>query len=341
MITHYIFLVLPCDTENVVTVGWSSLLLPKLGKACVGSLILELKAVRCGPDALLSLLDEFGRRFTKRAVLNTMGFEGELGDIVAAFASITSPFLVTIDDPSVSDVMETGSHAVCTDRKDTSNALRDCAFVYLLVTREALRSKVSFVKVGFSDVFIGRLDATEYRGARVICVRAVSDGRKGEGAVLKAFKAAFEQCLDVGTEYFRGDLGAMVALFEEAAAPWLATSRATRVPRIDLAPEEFVTHYQSLYSTVPQKDMSILLDHIAMWLDVEKAALHKTLRRTYVHGVDYTTNRGPNPHRTPGQRGANNYVRVLTTPDCFKRICMLSRTKNADALRAYFASDRS
>lgn len=32
----------------------------------------------------------------------------------------------------------------------------------------------------------------------------------------------------------------------------------------------------------------------------------------------------------------NNYVECIITPDCFKRLCMMSRAKNAEMVRTYF-----
>jgi predicted GIY-YIG superfamily endonuclease len=37
-----------------------------------------------------------------------------------------------------------------------------------------------------------------------------------------------------------------------------------------------------------------------------------------------------------GRYGANSYKQVLLTPDCFKRLCMRSKGKTAEAVRTYF-----
>jgi phage anti-repressor protein len=109
------------------------------------------------------------------------------------------------------------------------------------------------------------------------------------------------------------------------------------VKRFTSVPERFVDELFRFYKIdTSQRDAVILLDYVATWLDMRKSNLHRTLTRTYVKGVDYIVERGSNPNKTEGQRASNNYLRVLITPDCFKRLCMLSRTKKAEVVRTYF-----
>lgn len=38
----------------------------------------------------------------------------------------------------------------------------------------------------------------------------------------------------------------------------------------------------------------------------------------------------------PKVKYGNNHISCMITPDCFKRVCMLSRSKNAEQVRSYF-----
>jgi len=109
------------------------------------------------------------------------------------------------------------------------------------------------------------------------------------------------------------------------------------VKRFTSVPERFVDELFQFYSaTTTQKDQVILLDSVAHWLGTRKYILYRTLKKSYIEGVDYEAEKMSNPNRKQGQRGANRYVRVLITPDCFKRLCMLSKTKQAELVRTYF-----
>ncbi len=109
------------------------------------------------------------------------------------------------------------------------------------------------------------------------------------------------------------------------------------VKRFTSVPEDFVDDLFRLYTpATSQTDPVIPLDDIAKWLNAPKKGLRATLYRTYIKGIDYVSRKVPNPLNIVGRRGSNNYSLVLTSPDCFKRLCMLSRTKNAEMVRSYF-----
>ena len=58
----------------------------------------------------------------------------------------------------------------------------------------------------------------------------------------------------------------------------------------------------------------------------------KTLRASYILNVDYTWSK---PKSMQG-RGRNTLRIVMLTPDCFKTLCMQSKSPQADRVRAYF-----
>jgi phage anti-repressor protein/predicted GIY-YIG superfamily endonuclease len=76
------------------------------------------------------------------------------------------------------------------------------------------------------------------------------------------------------------------------------------------------------------------LDVVAKWLNIEKGKLVKTLRESYVIDIDYVVCKAQKPNIW--SKGGNNYKKVLLTPDCFKRLCMRSRSAKSEEVRTYF-----
>lgn len=71
----------------------------------------------------------------------------------------------------------------------------------------------------------------------------------------------------------------------------------------------------------------------AKWLRTTKGNLKKTLVRSYVEGVDYQVSK---PFRGQGTGGHGKAEAILLTPDCFKALCMMSRTPKAKQVREYY-----
>ena len=109
------------------------------------------------------------------------------------------------------------------------------------------------------------------------------------------------------------------------------------VKRFTSVPENFVNELFKFYDeNTKQTDIVISLDSVAKWLQSSKNDLTKTLKRTYIKDVDFSIKSMVNPNKKLGSVGANNYKEILITPDCFKRLCMLSRAKKAELVRTYF-----
>jgi hypothetical protein len=99
-------------------------------------------------------------------------------------------------------------------------------------------------------------------------------------------------------------------------------------------PVKFIDEYLDMgICDAAQTDHVVDLDIVAGWLHVPKAELAKTVRHSYKKDIDYIISKAPNPNRT---KYGNNYKRVLLTPDCFKMLCMGSRSKNAIDVKKYF-----
>jgi phage anti-repressor protein len=109
------------------------------------------------------------------------------------------------------------------------------------------------------------------------------------------------------------------------------------VKRLTTVPEEFVDELFKFYDENSlQTDIIILVDDIAKWLDCSRVELIRTLRRSYIKNIDYTVENGINPNYSKGVKTSNYYKKILVSPDCFKRLCMLTRAKNAEMVRTYF-----
>ena len=97
---------------------------------------------------------------------------------------------------------------------------------------------------------------------------------------------------------------------------------------------EFIDDFYNIYdfNINNNNDFIIDLEIIVKWLNMRKMDLKKTLERTYIKNIDYLINK--NNIKKNGSGGHNKEI-ILLTPDCFKRLCLLSKTKKAE-VRTYF-----
>lgn len=94
----------------------------------------------------------------------------------------------------------------------------------------------------------------------------------------------------------------------------------------------FIDSFLSIYNpNTIQTDFVVSIDIAAKWLCVQKRLLVRTLVSSYNEGVDYQVVKP-----TMTSRYGNNNKDWLLTPDCFKRLCMRSRSKRAEEVRTYF-----
>ena len=93
---------------------------------------------------------------------------------------------------------------------------------------------------------------------------------------------------------------------------------------------KFIDDFFSLYdSKTTDNDFVIDLDNVIKWLKTQKKHIKKTLMETYTLDLDYKIKLRPSTGGRPSEQ-------VSLTPSCFKRLCMLSRTKKAEDVRNYF-----
>jgi phage anti-repressor protein/predicted GIY-YIG superfamily endonuclease len=107
------------------------------------------------------------------------------------------------------------------------------------------------------------------------------------------------------------------------------------IKRYTTVPESFVDELFEFYEeTTSQTDFVIKLSAIAKWLNTHKQSIVTTLKRSYKIGFDYIVTK-PINHIKKDPR-SNHYKEYMLSPDCFKRVCMLSKSGNAEMVRTYF-----
>ena len=86
------------------------------------------------------------------------------------------------------------------------------------------------------------------------------------------------------------------------------------------------------------KPFTIDLEDVAYWLETRKSKLKETLNGNYSINLDYISVKRllPPNGQQDATHGGHNKKLVLLTPDCFKMLCMRSKTKKADKVREYY-----
>ena len=96
---------------------------------------------------------------------------------------------------------------------------------------------------------------------------------------------------------------------------------------------EFIDDFYNIYefNENNNSDYMIDLDIVSKWLDTRKRKLKETLVKSYNKNIDYILQK----EKTRKISKTNKEI-ILLTHDCFKRMCLLSRTKKAEEVRTYY-----
>ena len=86
------------------------------------------------------------------------------------------------------------------------------------------------------------------------------------------------------------------------------------------------------------KPFIIDLEDVAYWLETRKSKLRETLNGNYSINLDFICINNLLSFRGHQKttRGGHNKKLVLLTSDCFKMLCMRSKTKKAEKVREYY-----
>jgi len=95
----------------------------------------------------------------------------------------------------------------------------------------------------------------------------------------------------------------------------------------------FIEDFHNIYELNENNsnDFIINLENIVKWLNVRKDTIKETLIKTYTKNIDYIIKK-----EKSGKISKSNKEIILLTPECFKRLCLLSKTKKAEEVRTYF-----
>jgi phage anti-repressor protein len=104
--------------------------------------------------------------------------------------------------------------------------------------------------------------------------------------------------------------------------------------KYSMVSNNFLDDFLSFYNVnTNTNDLVIDLDKVVKWLKTRKDKLKETLVSSYKKNVDYKIIK--NIKKGKGSGGSNKEL-ILITPDCFKRICQLTRSSKGDLVRDYF-----
>lgn len=101
--------------------------------------------------------------------------------------------------------------------------------------------------------------------------------------------------------------------------------------KFSVVSNKFIDDFFSLYQyNTKDSEFVIDLEVLTKWLSARKSTIKDTLKKSYTKNIDYTEKIIKNT--TVGRPSEQ----VMLTPDCMKRLCMVSRTKKAEDVRSYF-----
>ena len=97
---------------------------------------------------------------------------------------------------------------------------------------------------------------------------------------------------------------------------------------------DFIDDFYNIYNfnEYTNNDFIINIDIVAKWLGSLKGTIKDTLLKTYHLNIDYKISK----EKPNSKISKSNKEIILLTPDCFKRLCLLSKTKKGEEVRTYF-----
>lgn len=100
-----------------------------------------------------------------------------------------------------------------------------------------------------------------------------------------------------------------------------------RVITCEKVPQAFIDDFFS--PALKNEKFTIDLDVVTIWLNSRKDNIKSTITANHTRNVDYTIQK---TQSKPTGRPRN---RIMITRECFKLLCMQSRSNNADTIRKY------
>ena len=92
---------------------------------------------------------------------------------------------------------------------------------------------------------------------------------------------------------------------------------------------KFIDDFFGLYNeNTEDNDFVINIDSISVWLKLRKDSIKKTLTESYRKNIDYKIS-------TIDTKGRPREI-IYLTADCFKRLCMLTKSSKGEEVRSYY-----
>jgi phage anti-repressor protein len=98
--------------------------------------------------------------------------------------------------------------------------------------------------------------------------------------------------------------------------------------------KDFILDFYKIYkfSKDNTNNISIDINVVVKWLGTRKGKIKETLENTYLIDTDYKISK----EKLNCKISKSNKEIILLTPYCFKRICLLTKTKKGEEIRNYF-----
>lgn len=109
------------------------------------------------------------------------------------------------------------------------------------------------------------------------------------------------------------------------------TGIKTFLKKYSSIPNAFIDDFHAVYDRTVHDEFKIELNVVAKWLKCRKDHLKSTLLNSYEKDVDYVISKV----NTANKRG-RKLEQILLTEDCFKFLCMRSKTAKSQMVRQYY-----
>ena len=97
-------------------------------------------------------------------------------------------------------------------------------------------------------------------------------------------------------------------------------------------PSDFLEDYYKIIDNKSIDEISIDLETVIIWLDIQKHKAKETLIKTYIKDIDYEIKKIFKPNGTGGQKKEI----IMISVSCFKKICLLTKSVRGNEVREYF-----
>jgi hypothetical protein len=212
---EYIYIVqlkrfIKCNT-NIYTIGrTSTVLINKINQYPNESLLIFRCPVNNSIFIENIIIQKFNMKFKKMPEFGKEYYEGNLNLMVKEIMDIIYEYNnnININDNNIGNINDINNNDI--NNNDITSKKINKEYVYIIYTREFIRSKENVYKIGKTTTTpINRFNQYA-RGSLLIFTHPVNNCTFIEKIIIKNFDLKFKKMLDYGNEYYEGDLNLMV-----------------------------------------------------------------------------------------------------------------------------------